>query len=326
MASYRQLQTSFWQDTFVLDLTPEEKYFFIYLMTNSKTTQCGIYELPKRIAETETGYNRETVEKLLKRFEEYGKIRYSEVTKEIMILNWIKYNWINSPKVKACIKKELKKVKNREFVDSFLDQCDRYGYHIDTLSIDLGEEEEKEKEEEQEVEEKKEQEQEEKHAQANDDNPFLVYQKEIGVVSPLIAEDISKWIDENTFDEAKQIIIEAIKIAVISGVPKWKYATKILEDWARRGLRTLQEVKAYQVEFDNKRSQNSNSSGNPGGRTILKDSLPEGVQWQLEQEKKQTSNPPSDAKSIADFPDLQKRLTEMRRKRGSSDESPNDPR
>lgn len=105
MAKYRQIHIEFWQDGFVLDLTPEEKYFYLYLMTNSKTTQCGIYELPKRIIETETGYNRETVDKLLQRFTDYGKIIYHEPTKEIMILNWIKFNWINSPKVISLIKK-----------------------------------------------------------------------------------------------------------------------------------------------------------------------------------------------------------------------------
>lgn len=113
MAKYRQIHIEFWQDGFVLDLTPEEKYFYLYLMTNSKTTQCGIYELPKRIIETETGYNRETVDKLLQRFTDYGKIIYHEPTKEIMILNWIKFNWINSPKVISLIKKELANVKNR---------------------------------------------------------------------------------------------------------------------------------------------------------------------------------------------------------------------
>ena len=31
MAKYRQLFTSFWKDTFVTELTPEEKYFYVYL-------------------------------------------------------------------------------------------------------------------------------------------------------------------------------------------------------------------------------------------------------------------------------------------------------
>ena len=78
MAVYRQVHTTFWQDDFVLNLTPEEKYFYLYLMTNSKTNQLGCYEIPKKVMVFETGYNLETVEKLLKRFEEYRKIKYAE--------------------------------------------------------------------------------------------------------------------------------------------------------------------------------------------------------------------------------------------------------
>jgi len=115
-------------------------------MTNSKTTQCGIYELPMRVMEYETGYNRETVEKLLKRFEDYGKIKYNIATKEIIICNWIKYNKINSPKVKACILKELKSVKYKGFIDEFYRMCKRYSYPIDMVSKDYGEEKEEEKE------------------------------------------------------------------------------------------------------------------------------------------------------------------------------------
>jgi uncharacterized phage protein (TIGR02220 family) len=150
MAKYRQVHTTFWDDSFVLDLTPEEKYFYLYLMTNSKTTQCGIYELPKRIIEMQTGYNRETVDKLLLRFIEYGKVLYNDPTKEIFMTNWAKYNWIKSPKVISCIEKELKSVKYQAFVKEYSNRLNEYGYGIDTVSIDLGEEEEKEKEEEEE--------------------------------------------------------------------------------------------------------------------------------------------------------------------------------
>lgn len=140
MAVYRQVHTSFWQDDFVLDLTPEEKYFYLYLMTNSKTRQCGVYQLPKKVVELETGYNRETVEKLLSRFTDYGKIDYCVSTHEIYLKNWLKYNSHKSPKVMNCILKELEEIKSSEFKKRAMD----------SLSIDLGEEEEKEQEEEQE--------------------------------------------------------------------------------------------------------------------------------------------------------------------------------
>lgn len=111
MAVYRQIQVSFWQDPFVIGLTPEEKYFYVYLMSNSKTSQCGIYELPKRVIEFETGYHRETVDKLLHRFIEYGKILYHDPTQEIMLLNWLKHNSIKSPKVRMCVEKEINGIK-----------------------------------------------------------------------------------------------------------------------------------------------------------------------------------------------------------------------
>jgi uncharacterized phage protein (TIGR02220 family) len=125
---------SFWQDPFVLELTPEEKYFYLYLLTNSKTSQCGIYELPKKIIEVETGYNRETVDKLLQRFIDYGKIEYSEVTKELFVKNWLKHNSMKSETVQKCIVKELQSVKNQGFTELFVSLAKVYRYPIDSLS------------------------------------------------------------------------------------------------------------------------------------------------------------------------------------------------
>src|ERR1035437_7966472 len=139
MAVYRQIQTSFWQDDFVLNLTPEEKYFYLYLLTNSKTKQCGIYQLPMPIIIIETGYNQETVDKLLRRFIEYGKILYNAKIHEIGIVNWLKYNRMESPKIKACVNKELKEVKDKTLIDKI--------YLIQGVSQkEQEEEEEKEKE------------------------------------------------------------------------------------------------------------------------------------------------------------------------------------
>jgi hypothetical protein len=137
MAVYRQIQTSFWQDDFVINLTPEEKYFYLFLLTNSKTKQCGIYQLPIQVIVFETGYNQETIDKLMHRFIDYGKIIYNAKTREIGIVNWPKYNSMESPKTKACVNKELKEVKDRTLIDKI--------YPIQGVS-QKEQEEEKEKE------------------------------------------------------------------------------------------------------------------------------------------------------------------------------------
>ena len=137
MAAFRKISVTFWSDSFIGDLTPEQKYFYLYLMTNDKTTQCGIYETSIRKICFDTGYNSETVLKLLDFFQEKNKIRFSKETNEIALLNWVKFNDSNSPKVLSCVEKELKNVKNRVLI--------QYLYSMDTESQ---EEEEEEKEEE----------------------------------------------------------------------------------------------------------------------------------------------------------------------------------
>ncbi len=139
MAAFRKISVTFWSDSFIGDLTPEQKYFYLYLMTNDKTTQCGIYETSIRKICFDTGYNSETVLKLLDFFQEKNKIRFSKETNEIALLNWVKFNDSNSPKVLSCVEKELKNVKNRVLI--------QYLYSMDTESQEE-EEEEEEKEEE----------------------------------------------------------------------------------------------------------------------------------------------------------------------------------
>lgn len=133
MALFRQLRTGLWQDGFILGLKPKEKYFYIYLMTNARTTQCGIFKLVKPLAELELGYDRETIDELLKSFVDYGKIDYCEETDEIMVVNWIKYNFINSKNTILCINKELKDVKNKEFVKILYKLCVEKDYPIEQI-------------------------------------------------------------------------------------------------------------------------------------------------------------------------------------------------
>lgn len=120
MAVYRNIHISYWQDDFVLNLTPEEKFFYIYLMTNSKTKQCGIYELTKKVMCFETGYNIETIDKLIDRFVYYDKIFYDNDTNEIMILNWLKHNKPSNENIRKCILKELSEVKSTLILNKFV--------------------------------------------------------------------------------------------------------------------------------------------------------------------------------------------------------------
>lgn len=140
MAIYRTVSMSFWTDSKVVDeFTPEDKYFYLYLFTNPHTNLCGCYEFSVKQAELETGYSKDAIYNLIKRFEEvHDVVRYSKKTKEILLLNWHKYNWTTSDKFRKPLAKELENIKERKFreylVSVFNGEYKRYP--IDTNCID----------------------------------------------------------------------------------------------------------------------------------------------------------------------------------------------
>ena len=93
MAIKRIVSTEFWTDKKVVEqFTPEDKLFFLYLLTNPHTTQLGIYPFIPKIAAFEIGYSKDTVLNLIERFEKYGLIRYSNVSSEIAVKNYLKHS------------------------------------------------------------------------------------------------------------------------------------------------------------------------------------------------------------------------------------------
>ena len=117
MAIYRNVQLSFWTDNKVEDdFTPEDKYFYLYLLTNPQTNICGCYEVSYSQMTSQTGYNKDTVNRLIDRFENIHKIiKFNKNTKEILILNWYKYNWSKSEKTLTGVDAVAKHIKCNEF-------------------------------------------------------------------------------------------------------------------------------------------------------------------------------------------------------------------
>ena len=132
MAIYRQIYLTFWTDTKVVnDFTPEDKYFYLYLMTNPHTNLCGCYEVSIKQMAWETGDNEDTVSRLIERFTTtHNIIRYSKETREVLVLNWHKYNWTKSPKLVKSIEANGMDIKDESFKKYIFDLLKK-----DTVSI-----------------------------------------------------------------------------------------------------------------------------------------------------------------------------------------------
>lgn len=106
MAKYRVVNTRFWDDTYVAELTPNEKLAFLYLLTNALTTIGGVYELSLKRAAFDVGLPIRDLRAAFDKFETDRKI----VRKDdwIGIVNFVKHQSLN-PKVKRGIEIEHEK-------------------------------------------------------------------------------------------------------------------------------------------------------------------------------------------------------------------------
>lgn len=133
---------SFWNDDTKVkdDFTPEDKYFYLYLLTNPHTNLAGCYEISLKTMSDETGYSKDTIERLLDRFEKVHEvIKYSSKTKEVYLNNWCKHNWTSSEKLDKPLLAQIKSIKNENFKAELVELYNSrdtvsipYQYGIDT--------------------------------------------------------------------------------------------------------------------------------------------------------------------------------------------------
>lgn len=301
MAIYRQIQISFWQDELIIELDPEEKYFYLYLMTNDKTTQCGIYRINKKIVAFDTGWSIEKVELMLDKFINHGRIEYNDKNKEIFLKNWLKFNKGTSPKVATVIDRELVNVKTAKFLNEVVEQCKNYKYPIKTkkieypYSIDSGSETENtvpigvgNKNQNQNQNNNQNQNQ-NKTENSDDDvvvspgpNAHDFYQQNFGVENPTISQNIEFWIE----DLSEELVIESMRRAALDK-KNYKYAEGIMKNWDKAGIKTMDEVKSADIDFENSKKK-PNYGGN---QSIRKETLPE---WAKEENQQVEEKPMSD--------------------------------
>lgn len=247
MARYRSIQTSFWQDNFIVKLPLIEKSFYSYILTNSRTNQCGIYNFSITFSAIELGCSEEKIRELINKFVKYGKILYDTENEEIMILNWYKYNLNTSRNTLVCVNRELEEVKNKEFIRRFYELCKLKRYPVEIIfnGIEVGEPIK--------VEESIEPEGKQGAADKKTTMAEVVkhFSTNIHLITPIELEDLKDWCSKLNED----IVIMAIDEAVRNNARNIKYINGILINWHSEGLKGVEDVKLFMKSWQEKSSK-----------------------------------------------------------------------
>lgn len=108
------------------------------------------------------------------------------------------------------------------------------------------------------------------------------YQQNFGVLNPLIAEKLQYWIK----DLGNDLVYEALARTALNGVRNFSYAESIMKDWYDKNIKTLDQVKALDLEHQAKKSQRNRKGATP----IRQEIVPDWLQKQTQETQSNSSN------------------------------------
>lgn len=117
MGPYFSVDADFWTDADVIDaFTPEDKYFYLYLLTSPHGNISGCFEVSLKQIAAEMGYSVDSIEHLVDRFVSVHKmIDYDADNKEILIHKWGKHHWTKSEKYIVALRRKIEAIKTPRF-------------------------------------------------------------------------------------------------------------------------------------------------------------------------------------------------------------------
>ncbi|MFB1049342.1 DnaD domain-containing protein [Paraliobacillus sp. JSM ZJ581] len=85
-------------------------------------------------------------------------------------------------------------------------------------------------------------------------NIFVLFEQEFGrALSPIEIETINIWIDDDNQQPA--LIKAALREAVLMSKLNFKYIDRILREWKRKGIQSVDEARAHSKAFHSQQSQ-----------------------------------------------------------------------
>ncbi|MFD2925775.1 DnaD domain-containing protein [Halobacillus naozhouensis] len=91
------------------------------------------------------------------------------------------------------------------------------------------------------------------------ENLFPLFEQEFGrPLSPFEIENINIWLDQE--EQAPSLIKAALREAVLMGKLNFKYIDRILREWKRKGIQTVDQARQHGKQFRQGQVKNSSST------------------------------------------------------------------
>lgn len=115
--TFRKISTDLWRQPTYRRLSPNAKLIYLYLMTNSCTTACGIYIIEMAEICFFCGLNATQVRDGMAALETSRLARFSQEYSEVAVSSWIDDHPPENPNQKTAIRREIMAVNDHALID-----------------------------------------------------------------------------------------------------------------------------------------------------------------------------------------------------------------
>ena len=139
----RRIDTEFWDDPKVEDLSSTGRYLLLYLLTSPCGNIIGCYEITTRHIARDMKLKDAAVRTALNELRDSNIVEYSDATNEVLVRNWWKYNLTRSKNLVKPYVKAMEEVKSDRFKSFLAERFEElfkipYRYGMDTVSLPYG--------------------------------------------------------------------------------------------------------------------------------------------------------------------------------------------
>lgn len=96
-------------------------------------------------------------------------------------------------------------------------------------------------------------------------NVYHFYQENFGILTPILGEKLADWIK----DLGEDVVKEALTRTLMNGTRSFKYAEAIMKEWYHHNIKSLEQVKALDLEYQAKKVKGNQKTKRPIRQEIV---------------------------------------------------------
>lgn len=285
---YHRVSPSFWTDRKVLAWDDNTRLLALYIMTCVHRTTEGLFRLPKAYICADLGWDEDTLSKSFAILLRDGFIKYDEAVSVMLLTNALKWNPTNNDKHAMGAAKNISTLPETPLLSDFIQLAERYDKRlykalVKLYGIPYGIPYGIQQTQSQTLSQTQEQELQGAHAhtreadELSDDVPepdlddvvddedddgsksweefaYWFNQAFGGVPNKAHYDEVEGFLREGMSLDA---VVESVRLAAVNKARNWSYTRRILQNWLKEQLYTLDQVKEHEERLAKRRASPS---------------------------------------------------------------------